>query len=285
MIDSLYIAGTGRGVGKTTIGRALAAALARRDMRLAVMKPVQTGAPLLVPAGGEFQVGGIEGDVGPEELEALARLARVAGPPPAPLSGQTPRESLAAFDAEALAEAASATPIDSDLTSPYRYAPPLEPAVAARLLDEEIDLEHIADCFGALSTDADLVLVEDDAGLMAPLNPTACNVDLVRLLGAPVLLVAPSKPGVLNDVLLSAEVLRARELTLAGIVLDRLEASPRPEEAANPYQIELFYPNSVRGVMPFLEPADLAELDTLARRAEMHIDLDGLLHCEPPGSS
>jgi dethiobiotin synthetase len=275
----LYIAGTGANVGKTTVGRALAAALVRRGHDVAVMKPVETGCALRRTSG-SLTVGGIRGEVDAEGLEALARLEATAGPPPANLSGPTPSSSLRPADAEALLEAARLdAPLDR--VNPYRYAPELEPAVAARFHGEDIELEVITRCFHELEAmpGVELVLVEGTSGLLAPLTPELQMEHLPQALDLSVLLVVPSARGAINDCLLNVQLLYSRGIPLVGVVLNRLLPEVVPEEAANPYQIELFSGDVVRGVLPHFDSAALADLDHLARRLEAHVDVNAILAC------
>jgi dethiobiotin synthetase len=229
----LFIAGTQAQVGKTTVAAALAAALVRRGWRVAVMKPVQTGCPL------------VDGRAAPTDATSLRRAA--------------------GFDGQL------------EQICPYRFVPPFEPAVAARLEGVTVDLEHLVACYRRLAGEAGLVLVEGCGGLMAPLNEDLLMVDLVARLELSVLLVSPSMRNAINACLLNAELLRNRQLPLVGLVLNRLTPVAQPEEAANPFQIERFEGPIVRGVVPFLEPDVLGDPELLAHRLEVHVDLDAIL--------
>lgn len=231
-----YIAGTQAQVGKTTVASALAAALVHRGQSVAVMKPVQTGCPI------------VEGQAEPTDAISIKRAAQFDGP--------------------------------LEQISPYRFAPALEPAVAARLAGVTIDFDHLVACYRQLAAQARLVVVEGCSGLLAPLNEDHLMVDLVARLGLSVLLVSPSVPNAVNACLLNIELLRGRELDFRGLVLNRLTPEVNPEEAANPFQIERFESGIVRGVMPFLEPAVLEEPELLARRFAVHVDLEAVL--QPP---
>jgi dethiobiotin synthetase len=262
MSRGLFIVGTERGVGQTVVGTALAAALVRRGHAVGVMKPVAVGcAPDSTGTDGE--------------AEALARLALVAGPAPATLA--LPRAALRADDALQLMRAAGCSTLHVDTVNPYRFLPAVEPAVAARAAGVDIDVELLVRSFRELAAHAEWMVVEGCCGLMAPLTGEALMVDLIARLELPVLLVAPSRGGATNACLLAAEVLAARGLSLAGVVLNRLAPEVAPEEAANPYQIERFCGAVVRGVLPFFDAPQLADPEVLARRLEVHVDVAALL--------
>ena len=89
---------------------------------------------------------------------------------------------------------------------------------------------------------------------------------------------SPSRVGTIGRCLLHAEFLRARGICLSGIVLNRNHPGQvQPEEAANPLNIEAHCDAVVRGALPQFKKDRLSDLDYLARRLEVHVDLDGLL--------
>jgi len=102
-VRRLFITGTDTGVGKTTVACALAAAFVRRGMRVATLKPVETGCP--------------DGPDGLEPADAL-RLARAAG------EALPPARTLAAI-------------------CPNRFALPVSPEAAARAAGSAVDLAAI----------------------------------------------------------------------------------------------------------------------------------------------
>jgi dethiobiotin synthetase len=191
------------------------------------------------------------------------------------------------IDGLQLLRAAGGQPTEEtlDLVTPYRFAPALEPAVAARASEDEIDAQLILQRFHRLRSSSDLIIVEGHGGLMAPLNADQLMLGLVAEMCLPVLLVAPSEPGrCISPSLINVEACHRHGLTVAGIILNRLTPEPRLEEAANPYQLDLFARNLVRGVLPFFSAEEMQHPEQLARLLEMHVDLDSLLEeLEPRG--
>jgi len=116
---------------------------------------------------------------------------------------------------------------------------PLAPAVAARRVDDPIDYESVLGDTRAAIEDpgTDFAVVEGAGGLRVPLSnePDREIVDLVADLGLPALVVARSGLGTLNHTALTVEALRAREIPVAGVILNRYEgetvaARTNPEE-------------------------------------------------------
>jgi len=270
----IFVTGTDTGVGKTLMAGAMAAALSRRGLRVAVIKPVETGCAVVQAPSAT--VDGIPGTADPQALHALNRLRELAGPAPITISTQTPPESLDPTDARRLIEL-SGCQAPLELVNPYRYAPAVAPAVAAELAGRPIDLGHILDCMGRLAEGVDVLIAEGAGGLMVPLTVDALVLDLIAQSGLPALVVGRSALGTINHCLLTIDALQRRGIRVAGVVLNRLVKRPSPEEAANPQQIERFAGDQVRGVLPFFDPSQREDADYLAQRFAAHVDLDAIL--------
>lgn len=112
--------------------------------------------------------------------------------------------------------------------SPRRYRAPLAPNLAARLEGDTLVMaDLVEDCQAWLaSRDADLALVEGAGGVMSPMTDDATNLDLMVALSLPVLLVAGSYLGTASHLLTALEVLRARGLTVAAVVISESLDAP-----------------------------------------------------------
>lgn len=112
--------------------------------------------------------------------------------------------------------------------SPRRYRAPLAPNLAARLEGETLAMaDLVADCRAWLGTrDVDLALVEGAGGVMSPMTDDATNLDLMTALSLPVLLVAGSYLGTASHLLTALEVVRARGLTVAAVVVSESLDAP-----------------------------------------------------------
>ncbi|MGW6947714.1 dethiobiotin synthase [Streptomyces xanthophaeus] len=109
-----------------------------------------------------------------------------------------------------------------------RYPEPLAPDTAARRSGlATLSPADVAQAAERLSADHDLVLVEGAGGLLVRFDEAGHTLaDAARLLGAPVLVVAPAGLGTLNSTALTAEALRARGLTGLGVVVGSWPAAP-----------------------------------------------------------
>ena len=125
-------------------------------------------------------------------------------------------------DAEALWAASDPQPAYADL-NPYALPQPLAPEIAAREAGVQVELDVIVSAFQRLRTIAGAVVVEGVGGWDAPLATTLFQADVVRALRLPVVMVVGLRLGCLNHALLTAEAIRARGLTLAGWVANRID--------------------------------------------------------------
>lgn len=156
-------------------------------------------------------------------LHALARRhPRVVGMKPVAAGLVPTPEGWDSEDAIAL-RAASTVRVPPGLDSPVRLPDPLSPHLAAERAGTRIDIAHLVACQRELAQHADAMVVEGAGGFLVPLSPQHTGGDLAQALGLPVLLVVGLRLGCLNHALLSAEAIRARGLTLAGWVANRID--------------------------------------------------------------
>ena len=158
---------------------------------------------------------------------ALIRALRAVGRPvdafKPVLSGY---DAYAGSDAARLLEALGRDEADLDRMSPLRFVAPLAPPSAARAEGRRLALAELtALCLVAITPDS-LVLIEGAGGVMSPIADGATNLDLADSLRCPVLLVTGSYLGAVSHTLSAIDVIRARRLDLACVVISESENAP-----------------------------------------------------------
>lgn len=189
-LRSVFVIGTDTGVGKSLVSAALLRGAVQAGLRAVGMKPVAAG-------------------IDPQ-----------------------PDGSRACGDVLTL-QAAGNVAADPALVNPFCLPDPLSPHLAARRVGQRITLAPLVAAHRALCAQADRVIVEGAGGFLVPLDegddgeapdaPLLTGADLAQALGVPLVLVVGLRLGCLNHALLTAEAVRARGLTLAGWVANRID--------------------------------------------------------------
>lgn len=201
-------------------------------------------------------------------LHALrARGLRASGMKPVASGCRATPQGLRNDDAEALLAASDPVPAYADC-NPYALAEPIAPHIAARLAGVEIDIGTARAACARIAANADRVVVEGVGGWAVPFSAQSMQVDLVRALGLPVVLVVGLRLGCLNHALLSHAAIAADGCVLAGWIANRLDpAMPFAESNLHALQARIDAP--LLGVIEHAHAFD-------ARAAARLLDVDAL---------
>jgi dethiobiotin synthetase len=182
-IKGWFVTGTDTGVGKTTIACALVRALRARAVRVAVAKPVASGAKRTAQ--------GLRND----DALKLAAAANV--------------DVTATQNYQRI--------------NPFCFEPPIAPHIAAADAGVAIDVAALAARIGTNASENDWLMVEGAGGWRVPLDATRDFSDLAVALDLPVVLVVGLRLGCINHALLSAESIAACGLKLAGWIANGID--------------------------------------------------------------
>ncbi|MCL4504311.1 MAG: dethiobiotin synthase [Deltaproteobacteria bacterium] len=139
----------------------------------------------------------------------------------------------------ALAKELAGIPEPLELLTPITLRLPLAPGVAAAREGVTVDLGRINQALRELSSRYEFFVVEGAGGLYVPLIGNSFLVlDLIRLLGLPLLVVAKAGLGTINHTALTVIGARQQGIKVAGIILNRASATPNLAEQTNPAVIE-----------------------------------------------
>jgi dethiobiotin synthetase len=116
-----------------------------------------------------------------------------------------------------------------DRISPWRFAVPLSPDMAAKREERSIDFDTLVDFTRqAARHPINTVLIEGIGGVMVPLDQTHTVLDWMTELNAPALLVTGSYLGSLSHTLTSRDAMRRRGVDLRAIVVNETAGSMVP---------------------------------------------------------
>lgn len=104
----------------------------------------------------------------------------------------------------------------------YRFREPISPNIAARRTGDIPDPAFIREKIGVEAERHDVLLVEGAGGIMVEILDGYSFLDLASDMGMKVIIVAPNRLGVLNQVALNVRMLGALHLGIEGIILNDL---------------------------------------------------------------
>jgi dethiobiotin synthetase len=138
----------------------------------------------------------------------------------------------------------------TDLHEFARYTAALAPAAAARLAD--LPAPDLAACAARIrELGRDLVIVEGAGGLLVRYDEDGATLaDLAHDLGAPVLVTVRPGLGTLNHTAMTLEVMAARGIEPAGIVIGAWPRRPGLDDLCNVRDLETIAARPLAGVLP-----------------------------------
>ena len=156
---------------------------------------------------------------------ALIRQARALGFGVAatkPLISGFDKVKIAESDTGAILAAlgVAATPEAVARVSPWRFAAPLAPNMAAAAEGRAVDCDALfAHSRAFLAQNTDVALIEGVGGVMVPLDETKTVLDWIAACASPAILVVGDYLGTISHTLTAVEVLKARGVAIAAVVV------------------------------------------------------------------
>lgn len=118
------------------------------------------------------------------------------------------------------------TPENIEHISPWRYAAPLAPSMAARMENKPLDFRAlVAHSQKALEGTEDIVLIEGVGGVAVPLTQFRTVLDWMQFLAIPTLLVTGTYLGSISHTLTAISTLKQRHIPLRAIIVNESEGA------------------------------------------------------------
>jgi dethiobiotin synthetase len=157
------------------------------------------------------------------EARQAQRRVRALKPVASGFDTANPRDSDTARLLEAQGLTIEAANLDA--VSPWRFAAPLSPDMAAARERRTVPFTALVE-FCRKAPEGELTLIEGIGGVMVPLDATHTVLDWIAALAAPTLLVVGSYLGTLSHTLTAVTALRQRSVLLAGVVVSESAEQP-----------------------------------------------------------
>ena len=149
------------------------------------------------------------------------------------------------WDTRTLLVAAGLPIEERERVTPWQFAEPLAPAVAARRAGVTLRLADLAAAVRRQARPEGVLIVEGAGGLLCPLAEDGSVADLFVELGLPVVIVARRSLGTLNHTLLTVEAAQRRGLTVAGVVVSEVTPPITLADASNVEELGRLLPATV----------------------------------------
>lgn len=106
---------------------------------------------------------------------------------------------------------------------PFVYEAAVSPHLASRLEGNPVNLKVVKEKFDFLAQNYDFITIEGSGGIMCPLCFDEEEIylpDVIKLLNSDCLLVADAGLGTINNVVLTAEFMKSRNIKIKGIIFN-----------------------------------------------------------------
>ncbi len=110
----------------------------------------------------------------------------------------------------------------------YSLKKAVSPHIGAEEEGMQIDFDFIKQRISALENEYDRVLIEGVGGILSPVDQSRTNLDLIKHLDIPVILIIGLKLGCINDALLTQHTLQSSDIKIVGWIGNQID--PEMEE-------------------------------------------------------
>lgn len=166
-------------------------------------------------------------------IDAMQRAGRL-------VAGYKPVSAGDRNDARAILQTCTDTTLTLDEINPVFLKTPASPLVASLLENKRIDLNVLRSGFEGLCARFETVLVEGAGGWEVPLNDIMTMADFAQALALPVIVVVNNKLGALNHTILTVRNIQARQMKVAGLVLNHVADERDTASISNRAMLEKF---------------------------------------------
>jgi dethiobiotin synthetase len=182
------------------------------------------------------------------------------------------------WDAICLKEA-SGSADDLDMISPYTFAAPLAPEVAARVAGVSVDMEVLDKIYRTILGSHDVVVVEGAGGILVPITDHFFYLDLMKRWKAPVIVVSRLGLGTINHTLLTCRYLRSQDVPVVGVILNDTDGAGDLAARTNPEVLKYYLEVPLLGIFPHRQGLLQGFVDRplLAETFAAHIDTGAIL--------
>lgn len=120
-----------------------------------------------------------------------------------------------------------------DEMCPYIYETAVSPHLASKIEGNPVEFKKVTEAFNTVSEKYDYITMEGSGGILCPLRYDDTRIqleDIIRELGLSCLIVADAGLGTINSVVLTVEYMKAKNITVKGIIFNNYHTGNVMEE-------------------------------------------------------
>ena len=138
--------------------------------------------------------------------------------------------------------------------STYIFSSSDEPLIAAEKENQYIETEIINRDFQKMSSVLDCTIIDGDGGILSPLALSVQNIDIIKRLNIPILLVTKPDKDSINDTLMTIFAAQTKEIPVRGVIINDIE-DDCPKDLLNsiPRVIEEYTNVKILGLIPHIK--------------------------------
>ena len=106
----------------------------------------------------------------------------------------------------------------------YTFKKAVSPHIGAEEEKVNVDFEFIKNKIDVLADQFDHILIEGVGGLMSPVDNSRTNLDLIKYLHVPVIIIVGLKLGCINEALLTLEALQSHNIQIKGWIANEVDS-------------------------------------------------------------
>lgn len=135
----------------------------------------------------------------------------------------------------------------------YLFKENSEPIIAAEEENSYIDIDFISSEYNKITVNSDCTILDGEGGILSPLAPNAQNLDMIKKLQIPTLMVIRPSDSTINNTLLSIYAAKDRGIELRGVVINNIEDNcPKEVLTSTTRIIEEYSGVNILGLIPNL---------------------------------
>jgi dethiobiotin synthetase len=126
-------------------------------------------------------------------------------------------------------------PPESIVEPVYRFPEPLSPHMAAKKWGKTVDLEALMTVYQSYQKREGFMVIEGAGGILVPFNDTVLQIEFIKQLGLPLVIVAEDRLGAINQCLLTVKIAREESIEVLGVILTKARGNLGNAEAISQF--------------------------------------------------